>query len=132
VFVNHYRPIANNNIRYCYTIVYFVVVPMLQGKPKLAITDHGKALGFNDRYEITVENIGTEVATFAELTEFQIIDENSTILNPTDVLTGGISALPKELNAGESVTFVLVSSTTYTIKIVLSGGITAQIGPFTY
>ena len=119
-------------------IVYFVVVPMLQGKPKLAITDHGKALGFDDRYEITVENIGTEVATFAELTEFQIIDENSTIINPTDVLTGGISALPKELNAGESVTFVLVmadpfvSSTAYTIKVVLSGGITAQIGPFTY
>ena len=119
-------------------IVYFVVVPMLQGKPKLAVTDHGKVLGSDTQYEITVENIGTDVATFTALTEFQVIDENSSTLNPIGVTAGGLDAIPYELLAGESVTFILtmndpfVYGTAYTIKIVLSGGITAEIGPFTY
>jgi flagellin-like protein len=119
-------------------IVYFVVVPMLKGKAKLAITAHDKVLGSDTQYEITVENIGQAVATFDAHTAFQVVNETDTY-NPIAVSVGGIAiTYPYELNAGESATFIIeldgifTSGGTYTVKVVLSGGITAETQAFTY
>lgn len=64
-------------------IVYFVVVPLLRANPDLVYTNHGKVLGFTDRYEVTIQNNGGADASIDEITQFTF--DNGTAHNPAHV-----------------------------------------------
>ncbi|MHA1126010.1 MAG: archaellin/type IV pilin N-terminal domain-containing protein [Candidatus Heimdallarchaeota archaeon] len=115
-------------------IVYFVVVPMLEGKPSLAIRQADFVISNSSKIEITVENIGNAAATFDAFTAFQLINETGTY-NPAEVQIGGLDpiAFPHELGTQQSVIFELAFAfhidilSTYTIKVICAEGISATI-----
>ena len=127
-------------------ILYYVLkAPEGNNEPSLittlAITQHDKVLGQADQYQINIENTGNYMARFSALSEIQIIKNSTEELNPTSILVGAvIITFPYDLNAGESVVFVLqmdaedafIPGINYIIKIVLADGVTTQTNPFTY
>ncbi|NHJ85450.1 MAG: type IV pilin [Asgard group archaeon] len=97
-------------------IVYFVVVPLLTGKPELSSLGNGKVAGTTDRYEIDIENIGGATANIDGLSSFVLTNTTEELsLSPAAVYVGAtVQTFPYTLLQGNSVTFVLDFDTALT------------------
>ncbi len=118
-------------------IVYFVVVPLLTGNPKLVTTDYGKVSGTTNQYEIELENIGQDVANIANLEAFELTNTTDTY-NPSAAYIGTDAVtFPYIINQGDTVIFVLTFAINftpggqYTLTVIYDKGATLDI-PFTY
>ncbi|MCF2144244.1 MAG: type IV pilin [Candidatus Heimdallarchaeota archaeon] len=120
-------------------IVYFVVVPLLKGKPELVPLDYGKVSGTTDRYKVEIQNTGGAEANIVGLDSFDLTNTTGTI-HPVAVYVGTDPVnftSPYVLNPNDSVTFILdfdtafTSGGTYTLTIHYDGGKTLELD-FTY
>jgi len=120
-------------------IVYFVVVPLLKGKPELVPLDYGKVAGTTDRYQIEIQNTGGAEANIVGLDSFDLTNTTDTY-HPVAVYIGTDPVnftSPYVLNPNDSVTFILdfdtalTSGGAYTLTIHYDGGKTLEVA-FTY
>lgn len=88
-------------------IVYFVVVPLLRANPDLVYTDHGKVIGYNNRYSVTIVNNGGADASIVDITEFTFTLDNGTENVVTHVYKsagGEVTTWPLAILQGETIT----------------------------
>jgi flagellin-like protein len=118
-------------------IVYFVVVPLLTQKPELVYTNNGKVPATTNQYEVTIQNIGGDVANIEGLTSITLVNSTDTI-NPTAVNAGVTPVVfPTSIDQGGTVTWTFIFNSdftpgsSYTLTITYDAGLTLDI-EFTY